>query len=81
MNLPSDESVKKEPVVLDFYEGYIVQAIEGLRKEKDPNKNIVFVNKMQLGLEEIFNYRGADALNEVIKKYNLDREFGVTTNI
>jgi hypothetical protein len=79
MNMPPDESVEKEPVVLDFFEGYIVQAIEGLRKEKDQTKKIIFVDKMQQGLEEIFKYRGADALNEVIKKYNLDREFGVRT--
>jgi hypothetical protein len=81
MNLTPDESVEKEQVTLDFFEGYIVQAIEGLRKEKDPTKNAIFVDKMRQGLEEIFNYRGEQALNDVIKKYNLDKEFGVRTTL
>ena len=81
MNLPPDESISdKEPVILDFYEGWVIQAIEGLRKEKDPTKAMPFVKKMEDGLTCILTYRGFDVANEVIKKYNLDKEFGVRLN-
>jgi hypothetical protein len=77
MNLPPDDSVTKEVIILDFYEGWIIQAIEGLRKEKDPLKNMKFIQKMEDGLTAIINYRGIETANEVVKKYSLDKEFGV----
>jgi len=71
-------SEEKEPVILDFFEGYIVQAIEDVRKEKDGKPTIAIIKYLENGLNNIIRHRGVEVAKDVITKYNLDKLFGIT---
>lgn len=68
---------EKETEILDFFEGYIILAIEGLRKEKEQERRVFHANRLNEALKIIFTTKGSDGVNKVISKYNLDTEFGV----
>lgn len=68
---------EKEPVILDFYEGYIILAVEGLRSEKEQNNKAFHAQRLNYALQTIFKNKGIEGVNKVVEKYNLEKEFGV----